>query len=64
MSAHPLTQRQIRCLEKLPERHELVTRDHDSPIVRGPKGELLRVKQNGRLEPLVQRVQSYLRVYG
>ena len=41
-----------------------MTTGHGSPIVRGPKGELLRVKQNGRLEPLVQSVQSYLRVYG
>jgi hypothetical protein len=59
-----LTARQIRCLEKLPENHELVSAGHGSPIVRGPRGELLRVKPNGRLVPLVQCVQSYLYVHG
>jgi hypothetical protein len=62
--AHPLTQRQIRCLETLPEDHELVTPGHGSPIVRGPKGELLQVKPSGRLVALVQGVQSYLQVHG
>jgi hypothetical protein len=59
-----LTQRQIRSLDTLPEDHEVVTTGHGSPIVRGPKGELLQVKQNGRLVPVVQSVQSYLQVHG
>jgi hypothetical protein len=59
-----LTARQMRCLEKLPANHELVTTGHGSPIVRGPRGELLAVKPNGRLVPLVQGVQSYLYVHG
>lgn len=59
-----LTAGQIRCLEKLPANHELVTTDHGSPIVSGPKGELLGVRPNGHLVPLVQGVQSYLYVHG
>jgi len=59
-----LTSGQIRCLEKLPADHELVTTGHGSPIVRGPRGELLGVKPSGRLVPLVQSVQSYLYVHG
>jgi hypothetical protein len=59
-----LTAGQIRCLEKLPADHELVTTGHGSPIVRGPRGELLTVKPNGRLVPLVESVQSYLYVHG
>ena len=59
-----LTVGQIRCLEKLPEDHELVSTGHGSPLVRGPRGELLRVKPNGRLVPLVQSVESYLYVHG
>ena len=65
MSAtHPLTHRQIRCLEELPEDHEVVSTNGGPPIVRGPKGELLRVKPNGRLVALVESVQSYLDVRG
>jgi hypothetical protein len=62
--AHPLTQRQVRCLETLPKDHELVTPGRGSPIVRGPKGELFGVKPNGRLVALVESVQSYLQVHG
>jgi hypothetical protein len=61
---YPLNQRQIRCLEKLPADHELVASDDGPPVVRGPKGEWLRIKENGRLVPLVERVQSYLNVRG
>ena len=61
---HPLTQRQMRCLEKLPQDHEVVSTDHGPPIVRGPKGEWLRVKANGRLVPLVESVKSYRNVHG
>jgi hypothetical protein len=59
----PLTRRQIRCLEKLPEDHEVVSMDME-PIVCGPRGEWLRVKVDGRLVPLVESVQSYLDVDG
>jgi len=61
---HPLTQRQIRCLEKLPEDHEVVSIDEGPPIVRGPRGQLLRVKANGRLVDLVEAVKSYLYIHG
>lgn len=60
----PLTRRQIRCLEKLPEDHEVVSNGDSPPIVRGPNGQLLRMKQNGRLVSLVERVRSYLHVDG
>jgi len=59
-----LTRQQIRCLERLPEGHEVVSIDNGPLIVRGPKGQLLRVKPNGHLEALVERVQSYLHVNG
>ena len=49
MNTQPLTKRQIRRLQRLPEHHEVVSTDERPPIVRGPKGELLRLKQNGRL---------------
>jgi hypothetical protein len=61
---HALTKRQIRCLEKLPEDHEVVSNGDSPPVVRGPKGQLLRVKHNGHLEALVERVRSYLYVNG
>jgi hypothetical protein len=64
LNTRPLTQRQIRRLQRLPAHHELVSTDDRPPIVRGPKGELLRLKQNGRLEGLVERVRSYLHVSG
>jgi len=59
-----LTAGQMRSLEKLPADHELVSTGHGSPIVCGPRGELLAVKPSGRLVPLVQSVQSYLYVNG
>jgi hypothetical protein len=61
---HWLAQPHIRCLEKLPENHEVVSTNGDLPLVRGPKGEWLRLKPNGRLVAFVKRVQSYLDVYG
>ena len=64
MTTRPLTQRQIRRLERLPEHHEVVSTDQRPPIVRGPRGQLLRLQQNGHLEGLVQRVRSYLHVNG
>jgi hypothetical protein len=63
-AAYPLTQRQIRCLAKLPVDHEVVSTNGRPPVVRGPKGEWLRVKPNGRLVALVESVESYLRVQG
>jgi hypothetical protein len=59
-----LTQRQIRCLQKLPEDHEVVSTGEGSPIVRGPRGELLKVKTNGRMVALVETVKSYLHIHG
>ena len=59
-----LTQRQIRCLEELPEDHEIVSIHEGPPIVRGPRGQLLRVKANGRMVELVDTVKSYLHIHG
>ena len=64
LNTQPLTKRQIRRLQRLPEHHEIVSTKDDPPIVRGPRGQLLRVQQNGRLEGLVDRVRSYLHVDG
>jgi hypothetical protein len=61
---HPLTQRQIRCLKELPEDHEVVSTDEGPPIVAGPRGQLLRVKTNGRMVALVETVKSYLHIHG
>jgi hypothetical protein len=61
---HLLTQRQIRCLEALPEDHEIVSIDEGPAIVRGPRGQLLRVKANGRMVELVETVKSYLQIHG
>ena len=61
-STQPLTKQQLRRLRRLPANHEVVSSDERPPIVRGPKGQLLRVKRNGRLESLVERVRSYLQV--
>lgn len=59
-----LTKRQISRLGRLPKNHEVVSAEERPPIVRGPKGQLFAVKQNGRLEGLVERVRSYLHVDG
>ena len=61
---HRLTRRQIRCLEALPEDHEVVSSGDSLPIVCGPRGQLFRVMPNGRLVALVETVQSYLHVNG
>jgi hypothetical protein len=63
---HLLTQRQLRCMEKLPEGHKVVGTRNGVAIVRRPDGQLLRMQPDGRLAPniRVERVQSYLRVDG
>jgi hypothetical protein len=61
---HPLTTRQISRLRRLAMNHEVVSTDEGPPIVSGPKGQLLRMERNGRLEGLVERVRSYLHVEG
>jgi hypothetical protein len=65
-STHQLTQRQIRCMETLPEGHKMVNTRHGAPIVRRGDGQLFRVQPNGRLAATirVERVQSYLDVHG
>ncbi len=65
-STHQLTQRQIRCMEKLPEGHKMVNSRHRAPIVRRSDGQLFRVQPNGRLAAKVriESVQSYLDVHG
>jgi hypothetical protein len=56
-----LTNEQLRCLKQLPEDHEIV-RENPGPIVRGPRGQWLRVTRSGRLAPTVESVKSYLNV--
>jgi hypothetical protein len=60
---HPLTQRQIQRLGRLSPDYRLAAAPRRSPVVRRPDGQRL-VQPNGRLAafPLVERVQSYLRV--
>ena len=59
-----LTQRQLACLEKLPEEYRVVVASNGSPLVRRPDGQLLRVQPNGQLAAtaLVQSVESYLQL--
>ena len=63
---HLLTQRQIRCIEQLPDGHKVVSVRDGVPIVRQPGGRLSRMQANGRLvvTSRVERVQSYLHVHG
>ena len=63
-SSYLLTQQQIRCMERLPEGHKLVSTRSGAPIVRRPDVRLLRVQPNGRFATTisVERVQSYLRL--
>lgn len=65
-STHQLTQRQIRCMEKLPEGHKMVNTRHGAPTVRRSDGQLFRVQPNGRLAATigVESVQCYLDVHG
>jgi len=57
-----LTHEQLRCLEQLPDDHEIVSTDNRGPIVRGPRGQWLRVTRGGHLAPTVASVRSYLLV--
>jgi hypothetical protein len=65
MSSHKLTQRQIRCIEQLPEDHKVVNTSHGEPTVRRPNGQLLRLQRNGHVAAItrVKRVQSYLQLH-
>jgi hypothetical protein len=60
---HPLTQRQIQRLGRLPPDYRLLAAPRRSPVVRRPDGQRL-VQPNGRPAEiaLVEQVQSYLRV--
>jgi hypothetical protein len=64
-TTHQLTQRQIRCMAKLPEDHKVVSTRHGAAIVRRGDGQLLRMQPDGRLTATirVERVQSYLDVH-
>ena len=64
--AHLLTQRQIRCIEQLPDGHKVVSVRAGVLIVRQPDGHLSRMQPNGRLAvtPRVEAVQSYLHLHG
>jgi hypothetical protein len=63
-NTYALTQQQIACLQELEEDHELVITEDRLPIVRGPRGEYLRITASGRLVPLVESARSYLAVNG
>jgi hypothetical protein len=65
-STRQLTQRQIRCMEQLPEGHKVVNTRHGAPTVRRPNGQLLRLQRNGRLAAIIpiERVESYLHLRG
>jgi hypothetical protein len=65
-SAHPLSQRQIRRMEKLPDDYEVVSSSHGVAILRRPDGQLLRMQPDGRLASTIsiERVQTYLHVHG
>lgn len=64
-SSHKLTQRQIRCMEQLPEGHKVVNTSHGEPTLRRPNGQLLRLQRNGHVAAItrVKRVQSYLHLH-
>jgi hypothetical protein len=59
-----LTQRQLACLAKLPEDHQVLGASKGSPIVQRPDGQLLRVQPNGHLAAttLVWGVQPYVHI--
>ena len=61
-----LTQRQLRCMEKLPDGHKVVRVRYGVPIVRRADGRWLRMHADGRmvLTTPVESVQSYLHVHG
>lgn len=61
-----LTERQLRRVESLPVGHTVLNTRYGALIVRGPRGQLSRVKPNGRLVQItpVERVQSYLQLGG
>jgi hypothetical protein len=61
-----LTQRQVRCMENLPEGHVVLSTRRGVAIVRQPDGRLLRIQPDGHLAATlrVERVQSYLHVNG
>lgn len=62
----PLTQRQVRCMENLPDGHVVLSTRRGVAIVRRPDGRLVRIQPDGRLTTTlrVERVQSYLHVNG
>jgi hypothetical protein len=65
-SVRRLTQRQIHCIEQLPEDHKLLNTHHGAPTVRQPDGQLWRLQRNGHLEAniRVERARSYLHLHG
>jgi hypothetical protein len=62
----PLTQRQMRRIEKLPRDCRVVNTRDGVVFLRRADGQLLRVQPDGRLAPTVSvaRVQDYLHVHG
>ena len=63
---YSLTQPQRRRLETLKEGHVVVSNRRGVAVVRQPDGRLLRIQPDGRLSGMlrVERVQSYLHVFG
>lgn len=64
--ANLLTPGQMRASEALPPGHEIVGVRGRTPIVRGPDGQLARMRSSGRLVKTgdVESPQSYLLVAG
>jgi hypothetical protein len=61
-----LSQRQIRCMEKLPAGYKVVNTRNGVVVLRRADGHLLRMQPDGRLAPnlRIERVQDYLHVHG
>jgi hypothetical protein len=63
---YALTQQQKRRLQTFDEAHVVVSTRRGVAIVRRPDGRLLRIQPDGHLSGMlrVERVQSYLHVFG
>jgi len=66
-TTQPMTERQLSRMERLPPGCIVVSTRAGIAIVRRPDGQVLRIKPDGHLLAAglnIERVQSYLHVYG
>jgi hypothetical protein len=65
-STPPMSQRQMRRMEKLRDDYRVVRSRDGVVVLRRADGQLLRMLRDGRLAPnlSVERVQDYLHVHG